>query len=183
MTAADVADLAGYRTDVCRQYERSTREAGVWPGGRLVSLGKNFGIDWRDVVGVSSYASLNEAFAAALHSDTAQGKGNGGFTFGGCGKKLESIYTAQQPDEAKVTLTQVEMFPAMCTHYDIERKKQIRIESISNALNADVDANLKVSGTLFYACLKALDNAMRRESGRQETNGYKMGQFSQKNSV
>ena len=57
--------------------------------------------------GVSSYASLNEAFAAALHSDTAQGKGNGGFTFGGCGKKLESIYTAQQPDEAKVTLTQV----------------------------------------------------------------------------
>jgi len=30
MTAADVADLAGYRTDVCRQYERSTREAGVW---------------------------------------------------------------------------------------------------------------------------------------------------------
>jgi hypothetical protein len=68
----------------------------------------------------------------------------------------------------------------MCTHYDIERKKQIRIESISNALNADVDANLKASGTLFYACLKALDNAMRRASGRQETNGYRMGQFSQK---
>jgi len=72
------------------------------------------------------------------------------------------------------------MFPAMCTHYDIERKKQIRIESISNALNADVDANLKASGTLLYACLKALDNAMRRASGHQETNGYKMGQFSQK---
>jgi hypothetical protein len=74
----------------------------------------------------------------------------------------------------------VEMFPSMCTHYDEDRRRQISIDAIRNALNTDVVANWTDSALLLYAFLKALDNAMRRLLGFKLTNGYVMGDFSQR---
>lgn len=149
-------------------------------------------------------------FSTLASPAVKEGKGNGGYACGGCGRGHSRVLSYVQPHGAAVSVTLVSLaitleditsYSVSCLHAELSvlsllqvdlrlpmcvneivngKTRQIFIDKIDKQLLPDQVTLMDVSSITFMLFVKSLDNALRVRRGGTPTSTFTMGAFAQK---